>query len=212
MPEALLQILPLAAASAMSPVIFGISLSLLARNRVKTLIAMLAGSILVAILFNSIGAGLASGASSLVAALAQPPASVDIAFGILLAAFGIKTLLERGRAGMKARPSSGHSLAKWFAAGIVINATNVDGAFLNVTASKLVFDASPALAGALPGLLLADAFLLLPILLPLAIYLAVPKTSQRILAPMREWIEKYGKYVVGIIFLAFGVYLMAKGL
>ncbi|RLG19223.1 hypothetical protein DRN67_03315 [Candidatus Micrarchaeota archaeon] len=55
-----------------------------------------------------------------------------------------------------------------------------------------------------------STFLLSPILVPLALYLIKPQKANKLLLPLGAWMTKYGRFVAGLIFLAFGLYLIVN--
>ena len=61
------------------------------------------------------------------------------------------------------------------------------------------------------ALVLTYVVVLLPIALPLLIYILAPRSSERILAVMRRWLDRYGYLVAIAVFLAIGTYLLIRG-
>ncbi len=208
----LIEILPLAIASAMSPVILGISIALLSKKATHTVFAFLFGSALAALILLAIGIGFASGDDIVAASISQPVAIFDLALGILLGAFGVKVLLEKEGAGSRLKAGAAISARKMAAIGLLGTLTNFDAALLNITAVRAIASAADSFATKLAALGIAEFFLLSPILLPLAFYFVAPQKSVKLLAPVGAWMEKYGRFVVGLIFLGFAVYLVAKAL
>jgi hypothetical protein len=62
------------------------------------------------------------------------------------------------------------------------------------------------------ALALSDLVILLPVVAPVAIVAAAPRTSGRILPPIRRAVDRYGFRVGIVVFTAIGVYLLVKGL
>ena len=208
----LAEVMPLSVASAMSPVILGISITLLSRKATRAVLAFLLGSALAALVLLAIGAGFASGDDAVAKGISQPVAVFDVALGFLLAAFGVKVLIGKEGAGARLKAGTRVSAGRLAAIGFMATITNFDAALLNITAVRLIAGAPDYLATKLLALGISEFFLLSPILAPLLLYTAYPQKSARILAPVGAWMSRYGKYVVGIIFLGFGAYLIMKGL
>jgi hypothetical protein len=101
------------------------------------------------------------------------------------------------------------------------------GAFVAVGAIFMITDASALVAlGPLlreiaiahvssfergAALVLTYLVVILPIALPIAIYLVAPRSSQRILAAMRRGLDRYGYLLAIAVFLAIGTYLLVRG-
>jgi len=209
-----LSILPLAAASALSPGILAVSITLLSRKDTHAAMALFFGGLLVALLLAGAGIFVAQGDDKAVEALGFQPRAADIAIGALLAAFGIKVMLEKPKKGEGAPPDAkkAHGTLKWLAISFLGNITNFDAVLLNLAAVREIFNSTTVLTYKLSLLAFCDFFFVAPALLPLLFYLAAPEKSQRALAPVGRWMQKYGRYLVGAIFIIFGAYLVLKAI
>ena len=206
-------ILPLAVASAASPVILGVSVALLSRKNFGAAAALLASGVLAAAILALVGASVAAEDDVVAKSLGFSPAIVDLALGIVFLAFGAKVLLEKpSKEGISRKGAAGWGPAKWFAIGFIGNITNFDAVLLNLAAVREIFNSSLAMASKLELLAFADFFFVLPALLPIAICVLAPAASQKVLVPIGKSMSKYGKYVVGAIFIVFGAYLIVKGI
>jgi len=207
-----LSILPLAIASAASPIILGVSVALLARKNTSAAFALLLGGVIVALILAAVGISVAVEDDKAAEALGFQPRAADIAIGALLAAFGIKSLLEKPK---QESAQSGAKKARgffsWLAISFIGNITNFDAVLLNLAAVREIFNSSAELAYTLLLLAFCDFFFVAPALLPLALYSFAPEKSARLLAPVGKWMQKYGHYLVGLIFVVFGLFLMLKG-
>jgi threonine/homoserine/homoserine lactone efflux protein len=211
MAELFLSILPLAVASAASPIILGVSITLLARKNTGAAIALLLGGIIVAMLLAAAGMSVAAEDDKAAEALGMEPRAADIAIGVLLMAFGIKELLEKPKqeqAPSGAKKSRG--FFKWLAISFIGNITNFDAVLLNLAAVRQIFNSTAELGYQLALLAFCDFFFVAPALLPLVFYFLMPEKSERLLSPVGKWMQKYGHYLVGAIFLVFGAYLILK--
>ncbi len=211
--ELLARVLPLAVASAMSPVILGIAVALLSGKKGSNAgaSAFLAGGVVVAAALAILGFAAGNGFLSSFG-IRHLPASLDIGLGVLLVAFAAKTLLEKEEGDGKKIGQSGGGPMKWFAIGFLANATNADAVVLNFTAVREIFREGANSIYEISLLALADFFFLAPALVPLLIYMIAPEKTSRYLAPIGAWMKRYGKFVVASIFLIFGMYLLRKGL
>lgn len=216
--ELLLKVIPLAIGSTASPVILGITLTLLARKDYpkKRAFAYLAGAVLVVVILAAVGSAIGSGTMTISKSTSQASAPLDIFVGFLLIAFGIKSALEKPPHKTSNLPVDGTvssaRLARWFLIGFFLNITNFDAVLLNITATKEIFQAGILLADAVLLTAVCDTLFLLPIILPISVYLIAPDAAEKVLSPIAAASEKYGKYLVMIILLAFGIYLLWRGL
>ncbi|VVC03571.1 Sap, sulfolipid-1-addressing protein [Candidatus Burarchaeum australiense] len=208
----LIEILPLAIASAMSPVILGVCIAMLSKKAANSVLAFLLGSVLAAIILFAIGVAFASGDDIVAQEISQPVAIFDLALGLLLGAFGLKVLLMKESAGDRLGARGQLSAKKLVAVGLLGTLTNFDAALLNITAVRTIAETAGSFATKLLPLAVTEFFLLSPILLPLGVYLVAPQKSAKLLEPLGAWMGKYGRFVVGLIFLGFAVYLVAKAL
>ncbi len=213
--ELLIKIAPLAVASTMSPVVFGIVIALLAgkKHQMKRTLAFFLGAIITVVILAIVGAFLGGGGADLGVKAIHPSASMDWVLGVLFIAFGV----------LEARPSKDRvskvkgkedmpGLVKWFIVGFLTNILNFDAVLLNITAVKEVFGSGIAFGDELAVTILCDLFFLLPVLLPLVVYLLWPDRAKRMLEPLGSMMKKYGNYIVMVIFFVFGGYLIMKGL
>lgn len=210
--ELLLKVLALGIASAFSPVILGVTVALLARKNRPVLHSLffLTGGIISAAIILALGLIIAAGSSSPVF---HPSVTTDLLLGTLFLIFGFSSLLSKPRARDKTEaPKTDLAMFKWLLVGFFLNITNFDAILLYLTAAKEVFEAQLPLMEKAPLALLSTLFFLLPTLLPIALWLLLPGASKKVLAPIGAAMDKYGKYVVAVIFFGFGVYLLSKAL
>jgi len=211
--EVFAKVLPLAIASAASPVILGVAIALLSKKNFGGAAAFLLGGVLVAIILAAAGATIAAGDDKAAESLGYPPSAFDVAVGALLLLFGINVFFEKPSEKRNMPDGKGgRHMAKWLAIGFIANITNFDAVLLNVTAVREIFNSGIATAPKLELLAFADFFFLLPALLPVAVYVIAPSAAQRMLSPVGDAMNRYGRYVVGVIFIAFGAYMIMNGI
>ncbi len=211
--ELLIKVIPLGIGSMISPLVFGIALTLLGGKHYpkQRTLAYLLGAVLTVVILAFVGMLIGSGAVA--GSGLMPSASVDILIGFLLIIFGVKILLSKKEG--KLDITLGHEkassqLVKWFFIGLAVNITNFDAVMLNITAVKEIFESGTGYEILLT--VICDLLFLMPVLLPIFVYLMFPDTAKKILEPIGGAAEKYGKYVLAAIFLIFGVYLLSKGI
>jgi threonine/homoserine/homoserine lactone efflux protein len=215
MTDLLVKIIPLDLASTLSPGILALAVYLLSNKdyRIARTVSFWAGSLLVAIILAVIGLKLGS--------TIQDPNNkriidniVDLILSAIFFYFGIKSLLVKDKNRKENNVDKHHSrdLWKWFLIGLVISITNFDAVIFNLTAAKEIGQSVVGDTSKFLLLIMGMVFFTLPIILPLVLYLIMPKLAQKVLDPLNTFLTKYGQYIVAIIFIAFAVYLLIKGL
>ncbi len=216
--DLLFKVILLGIASTVSPVIFGVILSLLAAKHYpkQRALACFAGGVLTVLIISSAGWAIGSDALSFGDGFSHYLGYVDILLGVLFIIFAVSSLIakkEKKPKGLKTDEKTAlPHLKKWFAIGFLLNITNFDAVLLFFTEAREIFQASILFLDKLLLLILGSLFFLLPALLPILVYITMPKKSEQILKPIGKIMEKYGKYLVAVIFLAFGVYLLYRGI
>jgi len=84
--------------------------------------------------------------------------------------------------------------------------------FLSFAAAKEVGDAVINYFDKIMLLAVNVLFFVLPIVLPLALYLIFPKFAGRILEKINRVVLKYNRYILFLMFVIFGIYFLSKGL
>jgi len=209
----LVKIISLDLAATLSPGILALALVLLGEknHRMRRILALLFGTLIVAIVIAWLGYGLGDsfqgdGKQSLTSAI------IDATLGIFFLFYGIKIFFSKERKIKSLTGEEKHTVSKWVIIGIIINATNFDAVFLSFTAAKEVGVAKISEVYDLILLLVNILFFILPITLPLFIYLIMPNLAGRILEKINVFVLKYSRYIIAALFLIFGVYLAYKGI
>jgi len=212
------KVILLGLASAISPVIFGAGVSLLAgrRSPKARAFSFLAGSGMVVLILGIVGSTIGTGTISVGKPSSYETGIVDLLVGFLLMLFGIKCALpkrkEKTPGISDSTETTGPRIVRWFILGFALNITNLDAVMLNLTATKEVFQSGIFPIYKLLLTFVCDLFFLAPALLPVVIYLIMPNRASGTLHRIGLAEEKYGNYILMIIFLAFGMYLLSKGI
>ena|GEM_PF-755648 len=213
--ELLVKAIPLAVASTMSPVVFGIAVALLAgkAHQIKRTLAFFLGAIVTVIILALVGSFLGGGEVDAGIKAIHPSASMDLVLGVLFIVFGIMSARPSKEKGTKVSKKGGKSgIVKWFVVGFLTNILNFDAVLLNITAVKEVFQSGIAFGQKIAITVLCDLFFLLPVLVPLLVYLVYPQKAKKVLEPLGVLMKKYGNYLAMAIFFVFGAYLITKGM
>lgn len=214
--ELLLRVVPLAVASTVSPVVFGIAVALLAgkAHQLKRALAFLLGTVITVIILAMIGAFLGGGGADAGIRALHPSASMDLLLGGLFIVFAILEARPSKEKGPKLGKKGGKKpgLMKWMLVGFFTSILNFDAVLLNITEVKEIFGSGIAFGQEIALTVFCGLFFLLPGILPIAVYLVYPKKAKKMLEPLGTLMKKYGNYIVMAIFFVFGAYLIMKGM
>lgn len=212
--QLLASVLLLGIASTLSPGILAITLSLLSSRRypMQNALSFLAGMLPTVLII----ALACAGSTEFALKYERDPnvlSKIDFFLGALFMLFALLPWVLKGRQDAKLPKQEGTSRAhrgRWFLLGFILTITNFDAVLFYATAIKEISASATAFAY---QLLLASAgalFFLLPALLPIALFAFLPKKAEKILSPIRSFMEKYGQILVSAVFLGFGIYFLLR--
>ncbi len=136
---------------------------------------------------------------------------LDIALGAGMLVFAVITWVKRGSASGQDRLLERVGPAAFFGVGAIFMITDASAL---VALGPLLREIAVAHVSAFQrgvALVLTYVVVILPIALPLLIYIVAPRSSERILGVMRRWLDRYGYLVAIAVFLAIGTYLLIRG-
>jgi hypothetical protein len=203
------QTVPLALAAAISPVVFLIQLNTLTGARpIARGSALTAGAAIVLIVVSSIAVALGgtgfSGRDTL-------QAVINIAFGALLIAVGLRALLRPP----KPKPADTHekptSIGRSFLAGAGGMASNVTTFALYIPALALIAGSGLGLGQRGLAALIILVLTLMVAWVPLVLAVAVPGASTRLLPWLGSWMTRNDRWIQVLLGLGFGIWLLVKG-
>jgi len=207
-----LSIIPLDIASTISPIILALTIFLLSNkhHQRSRLLAFLTGSILVGIVITTIGFNLGQ---HILTNKKDPEVSaiVDLFLGSLFLFFSIKSFITKERKIKVDSNPENKKILKWFIIGLLVNATNFDALFLNLTASKEVGNADISMFAKIVLLFVNLLFFTLPVTFPIFLYSLFPLSANKVLDKVNFYLVRYGRYIVGILFLIFALIFLIRG-
>ena len=145
-------------------------------------------------------------------------AGIDIVIGILLIGVGIFEVKgKRSAVPKKIEPqavsgSMSPNLYKIAALGGLLCITNTSSLVFYLAAAKRTAETNLNLFEKIAAILFVGIFFLLPIIIPLLLTLLAPTSSKGSLEAINEVLRKYGSYLIVVVALAFGVFLIASGI
>ena len=205
-----IQIVPLAAAAAISPVLFLLQLNTVTGTHpIARGSALTAGAAFALIAVSSVcvavGVTALSGDESLQAA-------IEIAFGVLLLAVGLRALLhpkapKHGGAGARTT-----SIGRSFLAGTAGMASNITTFALYIPALALIADSDLPLGQVGIAALIILVITLTVAWVPLAIAVVVPGASTSWLPRLGAWMTRNDRWIQVTLGVGFGLLLLVKGI
>jgi threonine/homoserine/homoserine lactone efflux protein len=210
MGELLAEIVPLAAAAAISPVVFLVQLTTLTGPRpIARGAALLAGAAVVLIVLSTIGVLLGSTSFSTNDTL---KATLNIVLGALLIAVGLRALLKPPKPKSTEPDAKPTSVGRSFVSGAAAMGSNVTSFALYIPALALIAGSDLPLGqrglAALVILLITLAVAWVPLLLAAT----VPAASSRLLPALGNWMTANDRWIQVILGLGFGIWLVVKGI
>ena len=145
-------------------------------------------------------------------------AIIDIAIGLMLIAVGIFAILKKRNIEPKriepqdVTGSMSTSLYKIAALGALLCITNTSSLVFYLAAAKRTSETNLGLYEKIAAIAFVGLFFLLPIIIPLSFTLVAPVKSKRILENINEVIRDYGSILIIFVALAFGFFLIGKGI
>lgn len=212
--QLLAKIIPLDLAATLSPGILALALLVLGskNGQIKKLLAFLAGILLIGIIITCFGFSLGQ-ASNNGAVENFGEAIVDLFLALIFIVWGIKIIVTKEKSRrLSAQENIKHPILRWFLIGLIIAGTNFDADLLILAAAK---EAGDALVNSFEKWLALGInlfFFTLPVTLPLAVYLLFPRAAEPALAKMNLFVLKYSRYIIFVLFMIFGLYLLVRGL
>jgi hypothetical protein len=209
MSSLLRDVVPLALGAAISPVLFLLQLNALTGTRpIARGSALTAGAAIVLIVGSTVGVLLGGTGFSERETL---QAVINIAFGVLLLAVGLRALLRPPKPKPTEPDARPKSVRSAFLAGAGGMATNVTTFALYIPALALIAGSNlPLGQRGLAGLIILLITLMVA-WVPLVLAAAVPGASTRLLPALGGWMTANNRWIQVVLGLGFGVLLIAKG-
>lgn len=206
MSNLLAQIVPMALAAAISPVLFLLQLNALIGSRpIARGSALTAGAAIVLVVVSTIGVAVGGTGFSNNESLQT---SIRIVFGVLLVGVGMRALLRPP----KPKPPKAHarteSILRSFLAGAGGMASNVTTFALYIPALGLIAGSGLPLPQRSIAALIILVIALMVAWVPLVLALAVPGASTRFLPALGSWMTENNRWIQVVLGVGFGVWLI----
>jgi Sap, sulfolipid-1-addressing protein len=209
MSSLLAQIVPLALAAAISPVLFLLQLNTLTGPRpIARGAALTAGAAIALIIVSSIGVALGGTGFSTSDSL---QAAINIAFGALLLAVGLRALLRPPKPKPSEPDAKPTSIGRSFLAGVGGMASNITTFALYIPALALIAGSGLPLGQRGVAALIILLITLMVAWVPFLLAAAVPAASNRLLPALGRWMTANDRWIQVVLGFGFGIWLVAKG-
>jgi hypothetical protein len=203
------QVVPMALAAAISPVIFLLQLNTLTGSRgLLRGSALTAGAAVVLAALSTIGVALGDTGFS---TNDQLQAVINIAFGVLLVAVGLRPLLQPPAPTSSKVEAKRHGIVSSFLAGAAAMASNLTTFALYTPALALIAGSGLPLAQRGLAALIIFLITLMVAWVPLVLAAAVPGASSRLLPALGRWMTANNRWIQVVLGFGFGIWLVAKG-
>ena len=216
----LTQIIPLALGAAVSPTaLMGIILLLSISKRPKLQgFGYYIGAIILILIVVILGILLSAGVTSTSPTPDPILAGIDVLLGIILLLFGIKRIFQPQNAPKKRFQGIGKESSNLilFIEGLSFGF----GMFLiNFSTTIIILEAGKEIGvslvdpiGKLIIVMILTFITLMVCEVPLGIYLLFPEKANNILSKVNKWMQRNGHYLMGVVLIVIGVYLVWVGL
>jgi cytochrome c biogenesis protein CcdA len=203
------EIVPLALAAAISPVVFLLQLNTLTGPRpIARGTALTAGAALVLIIGSTLGVVLGGTGFSTRNTL---QAAINIGFGVLLILVGLRALLRPPKPKPSDSETKPTSVGRSFLAGAGGMASNVTTFALYIPALALIAGSELPLGQRGLAALIILLITLMVAWVPLVLAVAVPGASTRLLPAVGRWMTANNRWIQVVLGLGFGIWLLVKG-
>jgi hypothetical protein len=203
------EVVPLALAAAISPVVFLLQLNTLTGPRpLSRGAALTAGAAIVLIIGSTLGVLLGGTGFSDRPTL---QAVISIAFGVLLIAVGLRALLRPPRPKPADHDQKPASARRSFLAGMGGMASNVTTFALYIPALALIAGSGLPLGQRGLAALIILLITLMVAWVPLLIAAVVPGATTHLLPALGGWMTRNDRWIQVVLGLGFGIWLLVKG-
>lgn len=221
--QLVVQIIPLAWAAAVSPValsFFLIMMSLTKNPRLASL-SFYFGAIVVFLITVVIGILLGNSLTSSGHSDPSTIASIDLFLGAILVLLGIRSLFNKDNKHegallkhlkIESDASKFTKFKVYFTVGFLTFLINFSTAIFVLAAARQIGLAKTGLIPDIAAMFVLGIITLIIIEVPLLFFLLFPKTGEKIIKPMNEWINKNGNYIVALFLIFIGGYVVYNGL
>jgi threonine/homoserine/homoserine lactone efflux protein len=210
MGDLLEEIVPLAAAAAISPVLFLVQLTTLTGPRpLSRGAALLLGAAVVLIVLSTLGVLLGSTSFSTNDTL---KATLNVVLGALLIAVGLRALVKPPKPKSTEPDAKPKTFGRSFVSGAAAMGSNVTSFALYIPALALIAGSGLPLGQRGLAALIILLITLAVAWVPLLLAATVPAASSRLLPALGHWMTENDRWLQVVLGFGFGIWLLIKGI
>jgi threonine/homoserine/homoserine lactone efflux protein len=220
----LIQIIPLSWAAAVSPTALSLFLVMmsLTDNRKLAGLSFYLGAIVVLLVTVFIGIVLGNSLTSSGHSDPATIAAIDLFLGAILVLLGIRNLFSKGHensAGALFKylnveniTSNFSKFRRFFTVGFLTFLINFSTAIFVLAAGRQIGLANAGVGPEIAAILVLTIITLVVVEVPLIFFLALPKTADKVVEPINQWIKKNGNNLIAAFLIAIGLFVIYNGL
>lgn len=201
-------------AAAISPATLGIVVLILAtveRPR-PSATAFFAGFAVPLVVLSIVGLLVLNGARSSFDENSSGFGWIDVAMGVLLLITAFVSVLRQGDIDAERQRLSHAPVAAFFGFGVIMMFSSLNTLAVAISLLHKIAVADISAFERAIALALSDLAILLPIVIPIVLYVAAPGLAGRVLPAIRRGVDDHGVTVGAILFTLIGIYLLRQGL
>ena len=201
-------------AAAVSPATIGIVVLILAtaEQPLRRATAFAAGFAALLVPLSVVGLVLLRGARDSLDAGSPLFAWIDIGMGAALLVVTAVSLFRQGDVETQEERLRGAPLAVYFGVGLAMMIGNLNTLAVAVSLLHEIAIADVTGFERFLTLALTDAIIMLPIVAPILLCMAAPRTADRVLPVIRRGVDRYGVRVGVVVFTGIAIYLLIEGI
>ncbi len=222
MEDLLVKLLPLMIGSAISPGVFALAIATAGSKNhpYRKTVAYFFGALIVALSFCVLAWFSGDDDAWSATSYSTVMKWIDIIIGLVLLFFGVKSLLPKkekndGKSSslkkIISKMSDKPTFFAWAVVGFLFVLTNLDNGLIYFGALREIARSSLSDTAKILPSIIAMLFFLSPIIIPLIFLILFPKSMQKILDPVIAFLNRYARYIIAILLIVFGAYLLWHG-
>lgn len=220
--QLVIQIIPLAWAAAVSPTTLSFFLIMMSTTDNPRLagFSFYLGAIIIFLTTVLLGIMLGNTLTSSGHSDPYTIAAIDLFLGAILLLLGIRSLFSKvehesaflNHLKVESTADNFYKFSRYFIIGLLTFLINFSTAIFVLGAARQIGLAKAGLISDVVAIFVLGIITLIVIEIPLLFFLLFPKTGEKVIEPMNEWINKNSNYIVALFLIFIGIYIVFNGL
>ena len=207
------EIIPLGLGAAVSPVVLGVVVAIIAsKSHVRAKVGLyLLGALAVVGILTFVGYFL--GMKYFAVENLDRSYIFDIVLGGVLIIWGTRSfLIHRKIRKREFIVDEKREMFGWFAAGFTMNIVNLNTIFFYIAQLREIIGSPIDVVDKIAANSLSIFFFIAPIIVPFIIYIIKPELVDKVTKPVNGLVKKYGRYASSLLFFFFGAYFIVRAI